>query len=120
MSTAAPERLNYPVITVAVWRTLRKKFQENPAKGSVNSSYLSAVLGYKKENAPILITQLKRVGLINPDDAKLTERAYHWRDDTTYKAVCEEILEDVYPQEIRDLFHNADAPRDEVERWFAS
>lgn len=120
MATATSEKLNYPVISLAVWRTLRKKFQENPPKGSVNASYLSTVLGYKKDNAPTLIANLKRVGLINPDDAKLTDRAFRWRDDTKYKAVCEEILDEVYPQEVRDLFHSADAPRDEVERWFAS
>jgi hypothetical protein len=119
MAIPTTEKTNYPVINVSAWRTLRKKFQENPPKAAVNASYLATVLCYNKVTATALIAQLKRVGLID-NEAKLTERAFRWRDDTKYKAVCEEILDEVYPQEVRDLFHSADAPREDVGRWFAA
>lgn len=119
MATATTEKAVYPVLSYSVWWTLRKKFQDRPPTTAVNEAYLSAVLHYKMDAAKSLIPQLVRVGLIN-GEGKLTERAYRWRDDKQYKAVCEEILNDVYPQALRDLYHSPDSPREDVASWFAN
>lgn len=59
------------------------------------------------------------MGLIN-DEGKLTPRAYRWRNDDQYKAVCDEILEEVYPQALRDTYHSPDTPLSDVQSWFAN
>lgn len=119
MSTATTEKTNYPVINLAVWRALRKKIQENAPKGVITPSYLSSLLNYDPKAAGSLLAQLRRVGLVN-EDGRLTDRAFSWRNDSEYKAVCEEILDEVYPQELRDLFHDASAQRQNVEQWFTN
>jgi hypothetical protein len=60
---------------------------------------------------------MKKLGLI--DDAyKPTELAMAWRDDERYAGVCTSILDTNYPEEIRDLFHTADADPNKIKNWF--
>jgi hypothetical protein len=70
-------------------------------------------LGHAKN----LIPQLVTVGLIG-EDGKPTELAMDWRDDTTYPAACQKILESIYPQGIRDALPPPNPDRNAVEQWF--
>jgi hypothetical protein len=52
------------------------------------------------------------------ENGKLTERGSAWRDDAKYAAVCAEIREEIYPQELRDLAPTAPVDAEAVNRWF--
>lgn len=117
MATAATEKVIYPHINEAAWWKLRKKFKER-LPGVVDAPYLRGVLGYNEKSARNLIPQLKSVGLID-DDGKPTDLANRWRNDNQYAAVCEEIVDAVYPPGLRDAFHDADSSRDDVADWLA-
>lgn len=117
MATATTEKGFYPRINEAVWWKLRKSFRDR-LPGVVDLGYLRGVLGYNESSARTLIPHLKRVGLID-DDGKPTERANRWRNDQQYSSVCQEIVESVYPQGLRDAFHDPSSQRDAVADWIA-
>ncbi|MCB0201814.1 MAG: hypothetical protein KDI03_17240 [Anaerolineae bacterium] len=44
--------------------------------------------------------------------------AYNWRDDEKYPAVCQSIIESVYPVELRDFYHDLDQDPVGLTGWF--
>lgn len=115
----ADEKKSYPKIPRNNWFVLRDKFKlRTPEK--VSPSYVAAALGMSEASASAnVIPPLRTFGLIGEDN-KPTDLAYDWRDDNKYAGVCEEIFGKVYPQELRDVFHdpqNIDSKA--VENWFA-
>lgn len=117
MATATTEKMVLPRINEAVWVKLRKQFRDRlPAV--VDDAYLRGVLSYNEASSDTLIRQLKRVGLIN-DEGKPTDLANRWRNDQQYAAVCEEIVDAVYPPGLRDAFPDASASRAAVASWMA-
>jgi len=112
------EKLSFPVLPAKSYWTLREKFiQSTPSK--ITKSYLSLSLGITENSAnKNILPALKSLGLVN-DDLTPTDRIVKWRDDSTYKKVCEEMLKEVYPEE---LLHAQPAPnpeRSSVDRWIA-
>lgn len=117
MATATTEKTVYPRINEAVWWKLRNSFRGR-LPGVVDEAYLHGVLGYNEASARTLMTQLKRVGIIN-DEGKPTDLANRWRHDDQYAAVCEEIVDSVYPPGLRDAFHDPSDSRDAVASYIA-
>mgnify|MGYP002713143360 CR=1 FL=1 len=106
----------YPRIPESNWWILRDQFAKSLPK-EVTVGYLKSLLQLQNENsARNLLPPLKQIGLID-DDGKPTDRANSWRNDNTYSKVCEDIIENVYPQELRDLFDST-AEKNAVENWF--
>jgi len=65
-----------------------------------------------------IVGPMRRLGLFN-EDGSLTERGQKWRTDGTYAEACDEILDEVYPDELGSLASqdgNPDAA--EVRTWF--
>lgn len=115
----ADEKKSYPKIPRNNWFLLRDKFkQRTPEK--VSPSYVATALGMSEASASAnIIPPLRTFGLIGEDN-KPTDLAYDWRDDTKYAGVCEKIFEKVYPQELRDIFHDPQSiDSKSVEAWFA-
>jgi hypothetical protein len=110
-------RRSYPGIPAKNWWDLRRRFQQ-AVPGKVDADYLQAVLGIGEGAAKNLVPQLVAVGLVG-DGGKPTELAMDWRDDGTYPAACQQILDSVYPQSLRDAMPPPGPPRDGVEKWFA-
>lgn len=113
------EKKSYPKIPRNNWFLLRDKFkQRTPEK--VSPSYVATALGMSEASASAnIIPPLRTFALID-DDGKPTDLAFDWRDDEKYPEVCKTILERVYPQELRDIFHNpADINVKGIESWFA-
>ncbi|HPG92840.1 MAG TPA: DUF5343 domain-containing protein [Clostridia bacterium] len=112
------EKTIFPKITEKTWWGLREKFLKS-IPSELTTAYLQSALGYKtdssaKNNA---ITPLKQIGFID-DNNKTTQRSKDWRLDEKYTQVCNDILKDVYPQNMLELFPDANADREEVKRYF--
>jgi hypothetical protein len=57
------------------------------------------------------------LGLID-SEGKPTDRANDWRSETRYAQACQQMLEDAYPTELRDLHSGKNINRNAVEEWF--
>ena len=119
-TTLASDRKTYPSVPAKAWWTLRQTFRQSPPT-KVTVSYLATVLGVQENSARAnILPGLKGVGLVSADGAP-TPRANRWRDDQGYPEVCREILEEVYPQELRDAIPAVSADGDskqKLEDWF--
>lgn len=113
----AEQKKTYPMLPVAHWWALRKKFRQS-IPGVVTDSYLATVLQMQPNSARAnVLPYLKDLGIID-EDGKTGDRANQWRDDSRYPAVCKAILKEVYPQELLDAVSDATG-RDQAENWFA-
>ena len=65
-----------------------------------------------------LIGPLRILGLID-DEGQPTDRAFAWREDESYKQICEDMLTDVYTDALRSAFPDP-SPVDSssVANWF--
>ena len=107
----------YPSITATAWWALRKKFRQS-IPSQVTATYLSTVLKMKEVSARTnVLPGLKAIRLID-EDGKTTPRANRWRDDGTYKEVCKEIREQIYPQELRDAVPGPSVNVASAVSWF--
>ena len=115
---AEPKR-TFPMLPVAHWWALRKKFKQS-IPGVISDSYLATVrnMGVNSARANVL-PYLKTMGIID-EDGKTKERARLWRDDGHYPEVCEAILKDVYPEDLLSAVPDPKANREMAQRWFAN
>jgi hypothetical protein len=110
---------SFPKIADSSWWKLRDLFKRK-VPAIVTPTYLATALSMGEASARSnLIGPFKKIGIID-EDGKPTDRAYDWRDDHKYKAVCEALIDEYYPQEIKDLFHSPDADLQQVTNWFMS
>ena len=113
MATAA-----FPKVTSKAWRTLRARAAAAPSTKFTPAS-VAASLGMSspKSAADNTVYPLRRLGLIN-EDGSLTDRGNKWRIDSTYADACQEILNEVYPDELNSLTDDAGKPdRSQVLTW---
>ena len=110
-------RRTYPAITTKAWWQLRKQFRQSvPAQ--VTARYLATVLETKEKSAEAnVLLGVRAVGLIDKDGTP-TPRANDWRDDERYAQTCKAILEEIYPQDLRDAVPNPSSAGDAAEGWF--
>lgn len=101
------------------WFNLRKQFQKAIPK-EVTPSYLATVLDMQEISAKNNIHRpMKIIGLISQDN-KPTELANRWRHDDEYKDVCAEIVNNIYPQGLKDAFQNpTNDDFQRVKSWFS-
>lgn len=115
----AEENRSFPMLPVAHWWTLRKKFKQS-IPGVVTDSYLATVLHMEAKSARAnVLPFLKILGIID-NDGKPLERAKQWRDDQHYPEVCKSILKDIYPDELLAAVPDPKPNRNMAERWFAN
>lgn len=114
---ADEKKKSFPKIPRANWFALRDRFKQKPPT-EITISYLSSALNITEPSAANLIPPMKSLGLIS-DSNRLTDLAFEWRDDETYAQACKKMLEAVYPQEVRDLYHETTTPLRDVANWFA-
>lgn len=111
------EGKGFPKIAKANWFALRDKLKQR-VPADMSASYVATAMDMAEGSARSnVVAPLKALGIIG-DDGKPTELAYDWRDDKKYAEVCSSIIESVYPQEIRDLFHDSSASLDQLASWF--
>jgi len=109
--------VSFPKIADSSWWKLRELFKKK-VPAIITPTYLATALSMSEASARSnLIGPFKKVGIID-DDGKPTDRAYDWRDNNKYKSVCASLIDEYYPQEIKDLFHSPDVDINQVTSWF--
>ena len=109
---------SYPKLPTKNWWTLRDRFKKSiPQK--VDADYLQSVLNLSTPaSAANLIGPLRTVGLID-DEGSPTDRALDWRDDSSYPAVCDAMVADIYPDTLRSAFPEPSKDAEGVLNWFS-
>lgn len=109
----------YPYIGEKNWWILRKQFQKSMPQ-TVSISYIKSLLGVGSESAARnIIRSLQQLGLVDAE-GRPTELANRWRLDPSYADACKEIVEAVYPDELRSLFNTPDSDRERIADWMMS
>lgn len=109
----------YPKVSTKAWRTLQERASAAPTV-KFTPQTVAAMLGMAspasaKDN---VVSPMRRLGLID-DDGLLTDRGRKWRVKESYAAACQEILDEVYPDDLLNLTDGSgaiDAGR--VQTWF--
>lgn len=114
-----PEELKYfPNIPVMHWNKLRIQFKKS-IPGTISSNYLATILDMTEISAKAnILPSLKQIGLIDNDGKTNQEYAKRFRDDELYPKFCEEIIQKIYPQGLRDAFPDKEVNRDKIKKWF--
>ena len=115
----AETKKTFPMLPIAHWWSLRKKFQQS-IPGVVTDGYLATVLNMGANSARAnVLPFLKVLGIIDAD-GKPSARAKAWRDDDQYPKVCQEMIKEIYPEELTDAIPDPTSNRDKVKKWFAN
>lgn len=114
----AQEKLTYPSIPVKQWWQLRNKFKQS-IPSTVTLGYLAAALSMSEASAKANVLPAIVAFKIIDQDGKPTDRAKQWRDDEKYPEVCEQIRQEVYPDELVHALPPPNPNRESVERWIA-
>jgi hypothetical protein len=115
MANAEEQRASYPRIPAKIWWQLRASANRSPPK-EITTSYLETLLGVSESTAQYALANLRGIGLVGADN-KTLPLFHEWRDDETYAKACKEILEKVYPEELRNLAPPPAPDRAQVFRW---
>jgi hypothetical protein len=108
----------FPNIPVLHWIKLRQQFKRS-IPGAISSNYLSSVLGMTETSAKAnVLPSLRLINLVDEKGNTNQDFAKRFRDDSKYKELCNEILENNYPQEVRDAFPDASIDKEKVKSWF--
>lgn len=108
----------FPNIAVKNWLNLRTQFKKT-IPGTISSNYLASVLGMSEPSAKANITpSLRQIGLIDKEGKTNQELAKKLRDDALYPRFCKEVLDTIYPQELRDAFSDKDSNKEQIKKWF--
>lgn len=110
------KRRAYPKIPAKNWWDLRQRFQKTMPT-QVTTSYLQTVLAVKEGHAANIVPQLRTVNLIG-EEGRPTPLANEWRTEEGYASACKQIVDAVYPTELRDAVPPTEPDRDAAKRWF--
>ena len=107
----------YPMISEKSWWQLRNQFKKT-IPSAVNVSYLKSLLSLNSDqSARNILAPLRQMGIIDAD-GKPQPRATDWRSDAKYPDVCSAIISEIYPQELLDLFPDAQVDNVTAKDWF--
>lgn len=110
------ENAPFPYIAEKNWWKFREQLQRS-ASFTASAVNIKSLIGVGSDSAARnIIRALQRLGLIDAD-GKPTELANKWRLDPTYVEACREILEKVYPEDLRSLFDTPQADPSKIAAW---
>lgn len=110
------EKKNYPQIPASVWWGVRAFLQTKPT-ATFDEKLLATSFSVQKSAANTYLKQLQFVGLLD-ENGKATDIAQKWRMDSTYKEAAGEILENTYPESLRNVCPPEQFDRDKAIDWF--
>jgi hypothetical protein len=115
----AKEKMLLPIIPSRAWFALREKFKQSiPSK--VDADYIASILSISKQSATNnILPALRKTGIIG-DDGTPTEKARRWRDDSQYGILCNELLKEIYPNELISMSNNPDKDKEQLKSWLKS
>lgn len=109
----------YPKIGAKAWATLRLKAQSAPST-RFSAGAVAALLGMGSPQSASdnVVGPMRRLGLID-DEGGLLPRGNKWRVDSTYPEACSEIINELYPDDLKSLTAADGSPdRGQVLAWF--
>lgn len=114
----AKENRSFPMLSKANWWKLRDKFKR-AVPSAVTPTYLVSLLDLKDDRSAInnVIIPMRTLGLID-DGGAPTDLANEWRMDDTYEQACEEMLTNVYPDELLELLPEKQIDEGVATNWF--
>lgn len=116
---AKEQKENFPNLPSKHWWQLREKFKSS-IPSTITPGYVATALDMKESSAKAnVLPALLKLGIID-EKFKPKDRAYDWRDDKKYAEVCSEIIDEIYPEELRTALPGPNPSRDAVKRWFAN
>ncbi len=88
----------FPNIPVSHWKTLRAQFKKS-IPGTVTTNYLASILVMTEASARAnIMGPLKIIGLIDENGNVDQDMARKYRDDNQYKDLCNQLIQNNYPQ----------------------
>jgi Family of unknown function (DUF5343) len=112
-------RKSLPTLPQSQWWALRRKFRQS-IPGVVTDSYLATVLDMTPLSARTnVMPALRTMGIID-QSGKPTDRAKLWRDNESYKSVCQAIVKEIYPAELVDAVPTPWENEGKAEKWIAN
>jgi hypothetical protein len=115
-----PEQATYPKIPAKAWRELRSRAATAPSI-KITPSLVASLLSMKGEDSAQtnIVRPMRQLGLIE-EDGSLTPRGGKWRVDASYADACQEIIDQVYPDELAALTDGSGAPdKSKLTDWFS-
>lgn len=109
----------FPKIGAKAWNTLRARAAAAPTV-KFTPAAVAAMLGMSSPSSARnnTVNPMRRLGLID-EDGGLTDRGNKWRVDSTFADACQEILDEIYPDELGVLVDASDNPDPvAVKAWF--
>ncbi len=106
----------YPQIPTTVWWGVRAILNKTP-NVTIDERLLGIQLGVQEVAARQYIVELKLAGILG-DENKATPLALQWRLDSGYHDAVQELVENVYPQSLRDIAPPGDGDRQKAVSWF--
>lgn len=113
-----PDSVSLPKVPANAWRALRARAASAPST-KFTTSAVAAMLSMSspKSAGDNVVYPMRRLGLFDEEGA-LTPRGNKWRVDGTYAEACDEILAEIYPDELAGLTDNDGQPdRGAVITW---
>ena len=110
---------SYPKMPAIAWRTLRAKAAAAPST-KFTPEVVAALMGMSSPESAQrnTVSHMRRLGLID-EDGSLTARGIKWRNDSSFGDACQEILDEVYPNDLDALLGNDGSPDTmKVTTWF--
>lgn len=109
----------YPRITAKAWTTLRARATAAPST-KFTPAAVAALMEMSSPNSALdnTVRPMRRLGLIDEDGA-LTARGNKWRVNSSFDDACQEILDEIYPEELGALVGEDGRPdAAKVKTWF--
>lgn len=109
----------YPKLTAKAWAALRSRAAAAPSTKFTPATVAALMnMANPKSAADNTVYPMRRLGLIDEEGA-LTARGNKWRTDGTFSDACQEIVDDVYPDELATLADGDGLPdAQQVRTWF--
>ena len=110
----------YPKVGAKAWTTLRAKAVGAPST-KFTPDLVATLMDMASPNSALAntVSPMRRLGLID-EDGVLTDRGKKWRVDSSFADACQEILEEIYPEELGALTGDDGSPdAAQVKTWFS-
>ena len=109
----------FPKISATAWSTLRSRAAASPTVKLTPDSVAALMkLANAQSAEKNVVKPMRLLGLVD-NDGNLTDRGNKWRIDESFDEACQQIMDDVYPEELRTLINEHGRPdRKMVKTWF--
>ena len=109
----------YPKVSLKAWRILRAKAASAPTT-KFTPDVVATLMDLSSPESALgnTVRPMRRLGLIDEDGA-LTDRGRKWSVDSSFGDACQEILDEIYPDDLEAMTdENGQPDNAQVKTWF--